>query len=76
MKEATMPEIETEYTTEPCVGGVMTFVQGGGEHGPEQLYIVCRQCGEAFDNMGPAWGHAGTCGSDQGFDLLPESEAF
>jgi hypothetical protein len=48
-----------------------TFVNG------EQVYLVCRQCGEAFDSMESAAGHEpGRCGSDQGWDLLPESEAF
>lgn len=41
-----------------------------------QWYIVCNQCGEAFDGIIAANGHAGSCGSDQGFDILPESEAM
>lgn len=41
-----------------------------------QWYIVCNQCGEAFDSIIAANGHAGTCGSDQGFDIQPESEAM
>ena len=40
-------------------------------------YLVCRQCGEAFDSIETARDHApGDCGSWQGFDLLPESEAM
>lgn len=43
----------------------------------EQLYLVCRQCGEAFDCLATANGHLpGLCGSPQGFDVLPESEAM
>lgn len=41
-----------------------------------QWYIVCNQCGEAFDSIIPASGHAGTCGSDAGFDIEPESVAM
>ncbi len=49
----------------------------------EKLYLVCNGCGEAFDEiqtaqehgqfvpgMDPSW-----CGED-GFAILPESEAF
>lgn len=44
----------------------------------EKVYIVCRQCGEAFDDMTIAYQvhQPGQCGSDQGWDLLPESEAM
>lgn len=44
----------------------------------EQMYLVCRQCGEAFhpEAIAIAHDHAGGCGSDQGFDIQPESEAF
>lgn len=44
----------------------------------EKVYIVCRQCGEAFDDMTVAYQvhQPGQCGSDQGWDLLPESEAM
>jgi hypothetical protein len=41
-----------------------------------KMYVVCRQCGEAFDDLTIAHGHAGTCGSDQGFDVCDENEAF
>jgi hypothetical protein len=43
----------------------------------EQLYLVCRQCGEAFDDIKIAFNHKpGDCGSVLGFDILPESEAM
>lgn len=44
----------------------------------EQLYLVCRQCGEAFDSMAVAAVEhkPGNCGSEQGWDLVVESEAF
>lgn len=44
----------------------------------EQQFLVCRQCGEAFhpEAIDIAADHVGTCGSDQGFDIQPESEAF
>jgi hypothetical protein len=42
-----------------------------------QWYLVCRQCGEAFDSMEAATTHEpGQCGSDQGWDLLPEEDAL
>lgn len=49
----------------------------------ERMYLVCKGCGEAFDNMQSAHEH-GTfipgpdpswCGED-GFDMVPESEAL
>lgn len=47
---------------------------------PEPLYLVCRQCGEAFhlDAARVAYEEhtPGSCGSEQGWDLLPESEAL
>lgn len=43
---------------------------------PERLYVACRQCGEVFDDLSIAYGHAGTCGSDQGWDIVTEEEAF
>ena len=43
----------------------------------EQMYLVCRQCGEAFDSIDTATSHLPIgCGSDQGWDILPESEAM
>lgn len=50
---------------------------------PEKPYLVCRNCGEAFDDIVNARDHgtadlsgsAGWCG-DEGFDIAPESEAF
>lgn len=44
----------------------------------EIMYVVCRQCGEAFESnaLDVAHAHAGTCGSDQGFDVCTEDEAF
>lgn len=44
----------------------------------EKLYVVCRQCGEAFDDITIAYAEhiPGECGSEQGWDILPESEAF
>lgn len=44
----------------------------------EQLYIVCNQCGEAFDSITPAYAHQlqRDCGSPQGFDIMVESEAM
>ena len=49
----------------------------------EKQYLVCSRCGEAFDNITSAHEHgtadlsgsAGWCGDD-GFNILPESEAF
>lgn len=53
------------------------------EDGPDEwiapaakMYLACRQCGEVFDDLTIAHGHAGTCGSDQGWDVVTESEAF
>ena len=42
------------------------------------MYVACRQCGEVFDQnaLDVAREHAGTCGSDQGFDVVTEEEAF
>lgn len=41
----------------------------------DPLMLVCRECGEAFDSLAPAYAHAqpyhGT-----GFDIMPESEAM
>lgn len=43
----------------------------------EPLYLVCRQCGEAFDSITTAYAHPPRgCGSYQGFDVQPESEAM
>lgn len=42
----------------------------------EKMYVACRQCGEVFDDLTIAHGHAGTCGSDQGWDVVTEGEAF
>lgn len=42
----------------------------------EKMYVACRQCGEVFDDLTIAHGHAGTCGSDQGWDVVTEDEAF
>ena len=49
----------------------------------EKMFLVCKNCGEAFDTIETAHQHgtfiAGPdpswCGED-GFDLLPESEAM
>jgi len=49
----------------------------------EKQVLVCRNCGEAFDSITLAHEHgtadlsgsAGWCG-DEGFNILPESEAF
>lgn len=49
----------------------------------ETPFLVCIRCGEAFDNMTSALQHgpsdpsgsAGWCG-DEGFNIVPESEAF
>jgi len=49
----------------------------------EKQYLVCIRCGEAFEDMmsalehGPSdpSGSAGWCG-DEGFNILPESEAL
>lgn len=49
----------------------------------ETQFLVCINCGEAFDSITPAYEHgtadlsgsAGWCG-DMGFNILPESEAF
>lgn len=43
---------------------------------PEKLYIVCRQCDDAFGNLESALSHVGSCGSYQGFDIEPESVVF
>lgn len=45
----------------------------------EKLYLVCKGCGEAFDAIEPAKEHeAGSfgCEAADGYDILPESEAF
>jgi hypothetical protein len=41
-------------------------------------YLVCRQCGEAFDSLDPAHDHqkAADCGSWQGWDIQPECVAM
>lgn len=52
-----------------------------GNH--EKMYLVCICCGEAFDSIQTAHEHgtadlsgsAGWCG-DEGFNIVPESEAF
>jgi hypothetical protein len=51
---------------------------GWDHNAPDPLWLVCRQCGEAFDDLDPAREHVSPvgCGSYQGFDLLPESEAM
>jgi hypothetical protein len=49
----------------------------------EKQFLVCIRCGEAFDNITSAHEHgtadlsgsAGWCG-DEGFNIVPESEAF
>ena len=49
----------------------------------EKQYLVCDNCGEAFDDIIPAYEHgtadlsgsAGWCG-DNGFSIVPESEAL
>lgn len=49
----------------------------------ETQFLVCRNCGEAFDSITFAHEHgtadlsgsAGWCG-DEGFNIVPESEAF
>lgn len=48
----------------------------------EKMYLVCKNCGEAFDTIETAHEHGTVnpqsqvwCGED-GFDLLPESEAM
>lgn len=45
---------------------------------PEKMYLVCRQCGEAFDSIVVVAEVHNPCpeGSDQGWDILPESEAM
>ena len=64
-------------TNEEFVAEVLTVVYPPATSDEEKLYLVCRQCGEAFDEIGTAASHEpGTCGSDQGFDILPESEAL
>lgn len=40
------------------------------------FYVACRQCGEVFSDLAIAHEHIGTCGSDQGFDVVTEEEAF
>lgn len=44
----------------------------------EPLYLVCRTCGEAFDELGAefAYAHALLEEDHEGFDLKPESEAL
>lgn len=36
------------------------------------MYVVCRGCGEAFDDLAIAYAHSGS----DGWDVLPESEAM
>jgi hypothetical protein len=51
--------------------------------GEEKQYLGCRNCGEVFDSITAAHEHgtadlsgsAGWCG-DEGFNIIPESEAF
>lgn len=45
-------------------------------HDGEKLYVACRQCGEVFDDLANANGHTGSCGSEQGWDIVTEEEAF
>ncbi len=35
----------------------------------EEAVLICRQCYDEFSRIEDAVGHAGTCGSDQGFDV-------
>jgi hypothetical protein len=44
---------------------------------PARMRVVCRQCGEAFDDLTIAYldHQPGECGSEQGWDIVPEGEA-
>ncbi len=41
----------------------------------EKLYLVCRECGEAFDSIEAAFTHMCELG-DATYAILPESEAM
>jgi hypothetical protein len=79
----------TPCGTEVTFGAAFLIeVDGGQPHTDERcaevqshevmMYVACRQCGEVFDQnaLTVALDHAGTCGSDQGFDVVTEDEAF
>jgi hypothetical protein len=49
----------------------------------EKMYLVCRVCGEAFDDIATASGHPESnpdnltdCPADEGWDIQPESVAL
>ena len=45
----------------------------------EKLFLVCRSCGEAFDEFATAKAHESDpefIDCDEGYDIKPESEAF
>lgn len=45
----------------------------------EKLCLVCRSCGEAFDEFATAKAHESDpefIDCDEGYDIVPESEAF
>lgn len=59
------------------------YIANQGTANAEKMFLVCKNCGEAFDTLQTAHEH-GTfisgpdpswCGED-GFDLVPESDAF
>jgi hypothetical protein len=63
-------------------GGFLPAAWNGQPDG-EKMYLSCRGCGEVFDSIIPARDHGSFipgpdpswCGED-GFDIIPESEAF
>lgn len=65
---------------DPVVDGIVEKLYGSDE---EKQFLVCRGCGEAFDEITTAHQHgtfiAGPdpswCG-EAGFDIVPESEAM
>jgi hypothetical protein len=59
-----------------CLDGVRSQISG------EKMYLVCKNCGEAFDDMQFALEHgtsdpqSGVWCGESGFDMMPESEAL
>ena len=57
-------------------GGTKVKAQTAVKPESPKMYVACRQCGEVFDDLTIAHDHTGTCGSDQGWDVVTEDEAF
>ena len=53
--------------------------QERGKEMEEKLFLVCLACGEAFDEFATAKAHESDpefIDCDEGYDIVPESEAF